>query len=162
MGNLGLIGSGIVLIFIAGFGYVIPISEVMDGVSIAITIPESVGFCSSTAGQLSQAYYGEAVKTCSEYNIMLYGIYASGLVGIILLVVGVVISESKSKEKSLTCKYCNFVALSEPELLKHNSENHLDKSPYKCEHCDFIGITEEILWNHYNDEHPDKKKWKWN
>ena len=46
--------------------------------------------------------------------------------------------------------------MSENELLKHKTENHLDKSPYKCEHCDFIGITEEILWNHYNDKHPDK------
>jgi len=71
-------------------------------------------------------------------------------------------SKSNFKEKSLTYKYCNFIAITEHELLKHNSEKHLDKSPYVCEHCDFIGITEEILWNHYNDIHPDKKKWKWN
>lgn len=133
----------------------------MNVETILITIPEAVGFCSSTAGQLSQAYSGDVVKTCSEYQMMLYAIYGSGIAGIILLIVGAVTSESKSKEKSLTCKYCNFVGLSEAELLKHNSEKHLDKSPFVCEHCDFIGISEEILWNHYEDKHPDKKKWKW-
>ncbi|PBO84223.1 MAG: hypothetical protein COA77_10485, partial [Thaumarchaeota archaeon] len=49
-------------------------------------------------------------------------------------------SKSNFKEKSLTYKYCNFIAITEHELLKHNSEKHLDKSPYVCEHCDFIGI----------------------
>ena len=126
------------------------------------SIPEVSALCTSEMGQLGQAYSPDLVKGCSEFNIMLYGIYGSGLAGVILLIVGVVIPESKSKEKSLTCKYCNFVALSEAELLKHNLEKHLDKSPFKCEHCDFIGITEEVLWNHYSDEHPDKKKWKWN
>ena len=153
MGNLGLIGSGIVLIFIAGFGYVIPVDE-------GYSIPDVSAICSSAAGQLSQAYSGEVVKSCSEFQMMLYGVYGSGLLGIILLIVGVVLP--KLKVKSLTCSYCNFIAISETELLKHNSENHLDKSPYKCEHCDFIGISEEILWNHYQDKHPDKKKWKYN
>ena len=30
--------------------------------------------------------------------------------------------------------------MSEHELLKHNSEKHLDKSPYVCEHCNIIDI----------------------
>jgi hypothetical protein len=156
MANGGLIGAGIIFLGIAIIGYIVPVND--EGWSI----PDVTALCNSGMGQLGQAFSGDIVKVCSEYNMMLYGIYGSGLIGIILLIVGSVIPESKSKEKSLTCKYCNFVAMSEPELLKHNSENHLDKSPYVCEHCDFIGITEEILWNHYNDDHSDKKKWKWN
>ncbi len=155
MGNLGLIGSGIIFLIITGFGYVIPLADELDN-----SIPDVVALCNSGMGQLGQSYSQDMIKACSEYQIILYGIYGSGILGIILVIVGVVISESK--EKSLTCKYCNFVAMSEPELLKHNSEKHLDKSPYKCEHCDFIGITEEILWNHYQDKHPDAKKWKYN
>jgi len=82
--------------------------------------------------------------------------------GIPLVVVGALFLRKydKGKKKSgLQCEYCNFVATSTTDLLKHKADNHLDKSPYKCGECDFIGITEEILWNHYNDKHPDKKKW---
>jgi len=85
-----------------------------------------------------------------------------GLIGIILVIVGAVVPSGSapfSKQKPLTCPYCNYVANSDTDLLKHKADNHLDKSPFKCEHCDFIGITEEVLWNHYNDKHPGKKKW---
>jgi hypothetical protein len=100
-------------------------------------------------------------QACTEFKLISYGIYGSGIIGLILLIIGAVISKS-SKPKTLTCSYCNFVAISETDIDQHYFKNHLDKSPYKCEHCDFIGITEEILWNHYTDEHPDAKKWKWN
>lgn len=95
-----------------------------------------------------------------EYNAMVQELmigYVLALIGIIMLVVGIVLSR-ESKKTSLTCTYCNFIGLSEGEILKHYSENHLDKSPFKCAHCDFIGFTEQILWSHYDDKHPDKKK----
>jgi len=47
---------------------------------------------------LGQAYSYEAVKTCSEYNILINVIYGSGVLGLILIVVGAVIP-SKSKGK---------------------------------------------------------------
>lgn len=155
MAKGGLVALGVFFLVSAIVGYIVPVND--EG----WTIPDVSALCNSGMGQLGQAFSGDVVKVCSEYDIMLMGVYGSGVLGIILLVVGVVIP-STSKEQSLICKYCNFIALSEVELLKHNSEKHLDKSPYVCEHCDFIGITEEILWNHYNDIHPDKKKWKWN
>jgi hypothetical protein len=85
--------------------------------------------------------------SCKDLNLKL-----------VLIIVGVLIP-SKRKENTMTCPYCNYVAVSDTDLLQHKTVNHLDKSPYTCGHCDFIGITEEILWNHYNDKHPNEKKW---
>jgi len=68
------------------------------GKTISLTIPQAVGICNSGMGQLGQAYSGEAVKTCSEYNILIYGIYGSVPLGIVLIIVGVV-KPSISKEK---------------------------------------------------------------
>jgi hypothetical protein len=155
MVNGGLVALGVFFLVAATVGYIVPVND--EG----WTIPDVSSLCNSGMGQLGQAFSGDIVKICSEYDLMLYGIYGSGILGIISLIVGAVIP-SKSRELSLICKYCNFVGMSEAEIIKHDSEKHLDKSPYKCEHCDFIGISEEILWNHYNDDHPDKKKWKWN
>ncbi len=160
MARAGLFGLGILFIVIAIGGYIIPLNVTLAGTTHTIAIPQGVAFCNSGMGQFSQLL-AEVVKFCSEFEILLYGVYGSGVLGIILIIIGAVIP-SKLKQKKLTCSYCNFIAISETELEKHNSEKHLDKSPYVCEHCDFIGISEEILWNHYNDDHPDKKKWKWN
>jgi len=109
-----------------------------------------------------ESIFGGWAMLSPEYQGLLQELmfgYALAVIGIIIIVGSVI--PSKSKTKSLTCSYCNFVAMSENELQKHNSEKHLDKSPFKCEHCDFIGFTEEILQNHYKDKHSDKKKWKW-
>jgi hypothetical protein len=152
MANTGVIVSGAILLGIAILGFLYPIND------MGWSVPQAHELCSSGLGQLGQAFSGDIQKICLEFRYITYGIYGLGLIGIILVIVGVVITH-KSKEKTLTCAYCNFVAMSETELLKHSSDKHLDKSPYKCGHCDFIGITEEILWNHYNDEHPNEKKW---
>jgi len=157
----GIIGLGIFILVISIIGYNIPSIVTEADPNTTLTIPVAVGICNSGMDQLGQAFSAEAVKICSEWNISLYGIYGVGVSGVILMIVGAVVP-SKSKKEKLTCSYCNFVAMSEAELLKHNSENHLDKSQYVCEHCDFVGFTEEILWNHYDDKHPDKKKWKYN
>lgn len=159
MARGGIAGAGIFLLILAIIGYIIPLND------MGWTAPEANDLCSSNLGKLGQLFSGDAQQVCSQMKYITLGIYGFGLIGLILIIIGAVVpskSNHKFKEKSSTCKYCNFIAMSETELLKHNSEKHLDKSPYVCEHCDFIGITEEILWNHYNDEHPDKKKWKWN
>lgn len=155
MVKVGGIIAGIVLLALVAMGFIIPVN------SMGWSVPQVHDMCSSGLGQLGQVFSGDIQQVCSEYRLATYGIYGFGLIGMILLIVGLAVP-SKSKEKTLTCTYCNFVAMSETQLLKHKAEKHLDKSPYVCEHCNFIGITEEILWNHYNDEHPDKKKWKWN
>ena len=116
--------------------------------------------CSAGWSQLA-LFFGnqDFVKGCQNMKIITFGIYGAGIIGIILVIVGALYPKNKESD---VCPYCNFVAMSENELLDHKAKNHLDKSRYKCEHCDFIGITNEILWNHYNDKHPDKKKWEGN
>ncbi len=156
MARPGVTVGGIILLFIAIIGYYYPISFTIAGESMSATIPDMVAFCESGLGQFAQLS-PEVVRVCSEYNTFMYGIYGSGLLGIILIIVGA--ATSAKKESSTVCSHCNFVGKTEADLLDHKAKNHLDKSPYKCGHCDFIGITEEILWNHYNDKHPDKKKW---
>ena len=90
---------GVLFLFLAIIGYIFPINEsTMGGMEISVTIPEAVGICNSAMGQLGQAFSGEAVKTCSEYNILINVIYGSGVLGLILIVVGAVIP-SKSKGK---------------------------------------------------------------
>ncbi len=159
MARGGVLGFGIFLLVLTIIGYIIPLND------LGWTAPETNDLCTSNLGKLGQLFSGDAQQVCSQMKYLTFAIYGFGLIGIILLIVGLVVPsklKSNFKEKSMTCKYCNFIAMSEHKLLKHNSEKHLEKSPYVCEHCEFIGITEEILWNHYNDEHPDKKKWKWN
>ena len=153
MVKTGVAIAGGILLGIAVIGFIMPLND------MGWSAPQINDICSSGLGQIGQAFSKDAQQVCLEYKYVTYGIYGFGLIGIILLTVGLAVP-SKSKAKTLTCSYCNFVAMSETELLKHSSEKHLDKSPYVCEHCDFIGITKEILWNHYNDEHPEKKKWK--
>ena len=71
-------------------------------------------------GQLAQVFSGRANEICSVYNNILLGVYGLGIIGLILIIVGAVVP-STSKEKRNICSYCNFVASSETELLKHAS-----------------------------------------
>ena len=152
----GIIGCVLLGVVVLGFLY--PVTSKGD------TVFEVNDFCSSGIGQLAKIFEKMTIRTdqyeqkCREYKYATYGLFGIGIAGIILVVVGAVVP-SKSKESPVTCPYCNYVPLSETDLLKHKAGNHLDKYPYKCEHCGFRGITEEVLWNHYNDKHPDKKKW---
>lgn len=157
MTHLGAGLTGAVLLGVAVLGYLYPVT------SEGHTIFSLNDLCNSGIGQIGQAFdkmfgQGKIEQKCLEFKYETYGIIGIGLIGLILVIVGAFVP-SRSKEKALTCSYCNYISLSETDLLKHKTDNHLDKSPYKCEHCDFIGITEEVLWNHYKDKHPDKKKW---
>ncbi len=149
MARTEVITVGALLLLAGIIGFIFPVT------STGFTIIQVNDVCTSDLGQLGQMFGGDLMKICSDYQLLTYGIYASGIMGIVLIIVGFVIP----LRKKTICSYCNFVGKTENELLEHNAKNHLDKSDYKCGECDFIGITEEILWNHYNDKHPDKKKW---
>ena len=56
-----------------------------------------VAFCDSEMGEFSQIIVQVAI-VCSQYNDLMMGIYGSGILGIILIIVGAVIP-SKSKPK---------------------------------------------------------------
>ena len=165
MVNYSVLSVGILFLIIAGAGFLMPYSLLNENIRGTVyqnlTFPELSDLCNSGLGHVAKMFSSGMQQACTEFKLISYGIYGSGIIGLILLIIGAVISKS-SKPKTLTCSYCNFVAISETDIDQHYFKNHLDKSPYKCEHCDFIGITEEILWNHYTDEHPDAKKWKWN
>jgi len=88
-----IIGVGICFILITMIGYVFPIAS-EEGYSL----PQVVSLCNSEMGQFGQGFSEQIVKECSEYNSFLMGIYGSGVVGLILIIVGAVIP-SKSKER---------------------------------------------------------------
>ncbi len=144
-----LIVIGIILVVISVVGFILPVTPT----GFTITLVNEV--CNSDIGQLAQLFGGDLLKICQYFQLMVYGIYAAGIIGIALIIVGFVIP----RKNKTVCSYCNFVGKTENDLLEHMGKNHLDKSPYKCEHCDFIGITKEIIWNHYNDKHPDERQW---
>ncbi len=85
MGNAQIATGGLILIFLAGLGYVYPLAD--NG----MTIPEINDLCASGLGQLGQTFSGDVQKICREYGYLMYGIYGFGLIGLILLVVGAVI-----------------------------------------------------------------------
>jgi len=87
---------GILLIVLAVGGYYFPMSITLEGTTVNLTIPQMVAFCDSGLGSLAQLS-AQVVQACSEYKTLMLGIYGSGLLGIILIIVGVVKGESKEK-----------------------------------------------------------------
>jgi len=87
---------GVLLIVLAVGGYFIPMPFTLAGETSSNTIPNVVAFCESGLGQFAQLS-PEIVKICSEFNTLMLGIYGSGLLGIILIIVGAVKGDSKEK-----------------------------------------------------------------
>ncbi len=86
-----VIWFGILFLFLAIIGYILPIEE-------GYSIPDVVALCDSGMGQLGQAFSGDIVKACSRYNTFLIGIYGSGVLGLILIVVGSVVPGKKEED----------------------------------------------------------------
>ena len=160
MANKGALGVGIFFLLIGGTGFLMPNSvwnENSRGTQFAeMTIPEFHDLCSSGLGQLGQVFSGDIQKACSEIRIVTYGIYGSGIIGLILIIVGAVVP---GKNRTWVCKFCNYATSTEAEMINHKNRKHLEKTGYICEHCAFIGRTEGELLDHYNDKHPNEKKW---
>jgi len=87
----GVIVGGIVLFVIAALGYVYPITDQGH------TIPIINDLCNSGLGQLGKLFSGDVQQVCREYQYMTYGIYAFGLIGIILIIVGAAVSGEKKE-----------------------------------------------------------------
>jgi len=105
MAKGGIIGGGILLLIISIIGYNIPLGATEADPNTSLTIPVAAGICNSAMGQLGQAFSGEAVKTCSEWNNLLYGIYGAGMLGLLLIISGAVIPGKKQDEQSLEERY---------------------------------------------------------
>ena len=89
-----MMGIGIIFLIIAVAFYTTPISVTLAGTTVNLTIPKVVAFCDSGLGQFAQMP-PQVVMVCSEYNNFLMGIYGSVLLGIILIIVGAVVSGKK-------------------------------------------------------------------
>ena len=87
---------GILLIVIAVGGYYVPMPFTLAGETVSNAIPNVVAFCESGIGQFAQMS-PEIVKICSEFKTLMLGIYGSGLLGIILIIVGAAKGDSKEK-----------------------------------------------------------------
>jgi len=89
---------GILLIFLAIVGYILPMSVTLADTTVNLTIPKVVAFCNSGLGQFSQML-PQVVMVCSEHNNLLYGIYGAGVLGVILIIVGVVVPQKSEEEE---------------------------------------------------------------
>jgi len=89
-GNVVAGGSAILLIAI--FGYFIPVTDT------GLTIPQVNDVCATGLGQMGQMFSGDLQKICREFGYLMYGIYGFGIIGIILIIVGGVVSGKKESE----------------------------------------------------------------
>ena len=93
MARVGIIAVGTFFLIIAVIGYIFPFQDTTSPDPAATeTIPQAVRVCNSEMGQLAQSFSAEISKLCSDYNVMIMGVYGSGILGIILIVVGAVVS----------------------------------------------------------------------
>ncbi len=61
---------------------------------------------------------------------MLYGVYGSGILGLILIVVGSVVSPHEKPpetRKEWICEHCDFKSKEEVDLIGHYKEQHADE-----------------------------------
>ena len=131
-----IIGIGIIFLIIAVIGYNTPISITLADTTVNPTIPQMVAFCDSGVGQFAQMS-PQVVMVCSEYNNFMMGIYGSGLLGIILIIVGSVTGK-KEDVSNLEERY------TKGELSKGELESKKEK--IDAEHVD---TNIEILKERY-------------
>jgi len=122
MAHVQVIGIGILFLMISIIGFTLPISVTLADTTMYLTIPQVVAVCDSWVGQFAQML-AQVAMVCSEFNNLLMGVYGSGLLAIILIIVGVVI---KSK-KIWICEQCNYALNSEADLINHKIDKHPDK-----------------------------------
>ena len=90
MANGAAIGIGIFFLIIAGVGFVYPVSD-------GYTIVQVDDICKSGLGQLGQLFSASGQQGCQQVKLMSYGVYGSGLIGIILLITGSVSSRGQKE-----------------------------------------------------------------
>ena len=109
MANGAAIGIGIFFLIIAGVGFVYPVSD-------GYTIVQVDDICKSGLGQLGQLFSASGQQGCQQVKLMSYGVYGSGLIGIILLITGSVSSRGQKEihyereipDDAFVCGYCGI------------------------------------------------------
>ena len=99
MARSEIVTIGGVLLFFGIIGYFYPISE-------GFTAPQVNELCSSDLGQLAKHFGGKDIRdTCRSYEMATFAIYGFGLIGLILIIVGSVVSGTKQDESQLEERY---------------------------------------------------------
>ena len=110
MAKLGALVVGIFFLLIGVAGFLMPNSvfnENSRGTQFAdMTIPEVHDLCSSGLGQIGQAFSGDMQKGCSDIRMVTYGIYGSGIIGLILIIVGAVVPGNPKLMGKMNCGNC--------------------------------------------------------
>ena len=110
MAKLGALVVGIFFLLIGVAGFLMPNSvfnENSRGTQFAdMTIPEVHDLCSSGLGQIGQAFSGDMQKGCSDIRMVTYGIYGSGIIGLILIIVGAVVPGNPKIMSKMNCWRC--------------------------------------------------------
>ena len=139
MARTEVITVGALLLLVTIIGYYTPLSITMADTTVNLTIPQVVAFCDSGLGQFAQLS-PQVVMVCSEYNTLMLGIYGSGLLGIILIIVGAAVPSSNQRVVEVY----------------HETPQETRKE-WNCEHCDFKSEEEVDLIEHYKKQHADEK-----
>jgi|SaaInlStandDraft_6_1057023.scaffolds.fasta_scaffold450879_1 hypothetical protein len=87
--KLMLIITGLILLLIAGIGFVYPINDDQNNVI------DKHDFCQSGVGKFFNSQNSYAWQQCHDAKLITYGIIGSGLIGIIFVIVGAVVPSNK-------------------------------------------------------------------
>jgi len=93
MSNIAIVLIGCLFLVIAIIGYILPIASEEN-----YSIPQVVALCDSEMGELGQVFSGEIIKACSDYSGLLMVVYGSGISGLVLIVVGAVVSRGQKED----------------------------------------------------------------
>ena len=88
MARGGIIGSGIIILFIAFIGYIVPVNNAGN------TSFQMNTLCETDLFQFGQLFDSEISAICSASNLIIIGTYATAIIGIVLVIIGVVIPKS--------------------------------------------------------------------
>ncbi len=94
-----LIGLGAVFIIAAIIAYQIPLEVTIVGEPYSVTIPYSVALCDSEIEPFDEMP-PDAARFCSEFRTAFIGIYISGLVGTVLIIISFVITGQQKKNST--------------------------------------------------------------
>jgi len=109
---------GVLFLIIAAIGYFWQLDS-------GFTYPQVNEYCSSDLGKLAQ-YWGDKDirQICNNVQMITFGIYGAGIIGIILIIVGGIYTTKKS---IYLCDHCKFAASTEAELYNHSVKEHDDE-----------------------------------
>jgi len=90
MAKWAILGIGIILLLLALVLYIIPIGN-FGGAFQTGTL------CETDLFKFGKLFHAETSQLCTKANLVIIGTYASAIIGIVLVIVGIVIPKSSDK-----------------------------------------------------------------